>query len=305
MQRRIGILISGTLMSQTSGDSGEDQHFQHYTLKHHVVSWVSRNLFEHYTYTVRHGLLSGLKRKGGLGWVPEIFAGSIETAEIDFWRKLPLAGLTVYDVGAFEGLLAMFFASRAGRVICYEPNSRNYGRLLDNIKLNGFTNVLVRKSGVGEALQQIQLTWNPAMPGGASAETATAAHLQDTVSGAQVETIPVTTLDKDFEENGLPVPDLIKIDIEGWELQALKGARNLLRRFGPALYLEMHGETMADKKRKVEDIVQLLEEIGYPVIEHVETGQRVTRANCRIAVEGHLFCPRIPESRPRTSELGS
>lgn len=280
-------------MSQTRDNSTEDRHFQHYTLKHHVVSWISRKLFDGHTYTVRHGLLSGLKRKGGLGWVPGVFAKSIETPEIAFWRKFPLAGLTVYDVGSFEGLLALFFASRAKRVICYEPNTRNHTRLLDNIELNGFTNVRVMKSGVGETTQQIQLTWNPAMPGGASAEAITAVHLKDTVAGAQVETIPVTTLDKDAEEKGLPAPDLIKIDIEGWELQALKGATRLLRTFGPALYLEMHGETLAEKRRKVAEIVSFLEETGYRAIEHVETGQRVTAANCQIAIEGHLFCPKI------------
>jgi FkbM family methyltransferase len=281
-------------MSQTSSNPAEDQHFQHYTLKHHIVAWVSRTLFDRCTYKVQHGLLRGLKRKGGLGWIPQAFSNSLETPEIEFWRKLPLTGLTVYDVGSFEGLLALFFASRAKQVICYEPNSRNHGRLMENLALNGFTNVTVRKSGVGEAPQQIQLVWNPAMPGGASAETATATHLQDTVAGAQVETIPITTLDQDAEENGLPAPDLIKIDIEGWELQALRGARRLLRQFGPALYLEMHGETMAEKKRKVADIVRFLEEAGYQRIEHIETGQRVTAANSQIAVEGHLYCPRIP-----------
>ena len=283
-------------MSQTISDNAEDQHFQHYTLKHRIVSWVSRNLFEHYSYTVRHGLLRGLKRKGGLGWVPEVFSKSIETPEIEFWRKLPLDGLTVYDVGSFEGLLALFFASRAKQVICYEPNSRNHGCLTDNIALNGFTNVRVRKTGVGEAPQEIRLVWNPAMPGGASAEAATATHLQDTVSGAQAETIPITTLDKDVEEHGLPAPDFIKIDIEGWELQALRGARQLLSRYRPALFLEMHGETMAEKKRKVADIVRFLEENGYAEIEHVESGQRVTAANSQIAVEGHLYCPRVSGS---------
>ena len=283
-------------MSQTSGNEADERHFQHYSLKHFVVSWISRRIFESHTYTVRHGLLRGMKRKGGLGWIPEFLSGSIETAEIEFWRKLPLAGMTVYDVGSFEGLLALFFASRAKQVICYEPNSRNHQRLIDNLKLNGLTNVLVRKTGVGEAEEQIQLTWNPAMPGGASAEAVTASHLQKTVPGAQVETSPVTTLDADAEANSLPAPDLIKIDIEGWELQALRGAKHLLQTHRPALYLEMHGETMGEKKRKVTDIVHFLEETGYSVIEHVETGQRVTSANCLIAIKGHLFCPRITAS---------
>lgn len=283
-------------MPQTSTSNAEDQHFQHYTLKHRVVSWVSNNLFAHYTYTVRHGLLRGLKRKGGLGWVPEVFSKSLRTPELEFWRKLPLEGLTVYDVGSFEGLLALYFASRAKQVVCYEPNSRNHGYLTENMALNGFTNVRVRKTGVGEAPQEIQLVWNPEMPGGASAETATATHLQDTVSSVQVETIPITTLDKDAEENGLPAPDLIKIDIEGWELQALRGARRILQQFRPSLYLEMHGETMVEKKRKVAEIVEFLEQAGYPAIEHIETGQRVTSANSTIAVEGHLYCPRVSGS---------
>jgi FkbM family methyltransferase len=283
-------------MPPTQATSEEDRHFTHYTIRHYVVSWVSQNLFERYTYTVRHGLLRGLKRKGGLGWVPQVFSRSIETPELEFWRKLPLTGLTVYDVGSFEGLLALFFASKAKQVICYEPNSRNHARLLDNIELNGFKNVTVRKTGVGETVQQIDLIWNPAMPGGASAESATAEHLHNTVAGAQVETIPVTTLDRDVEENRLAPPDLIKIDIEGWELQALRGATSLLRQFGPAIYLEMHGETMAEKKRKVADIVRFLEEKGYSRIEHVETGQLVTSSNSQIAVEGHLYCPRLSGS---------
>lgn len=281
-------------MSQSSAGSPDEQHFRHYTLKHHLVSWVSRHLFENYTYTVRHGLIAGLKRKGGLGWVPQVFSESLETAEIDFWKRLPLAGLTVYDVGAFEGLLALHFARHARQVICYEPNSRNHARLLENLRLNGFNNVLVRKTGVGETEQQIQLVWNPAMPGGASAEQITAGHLRESVASAKVETIPVTTLDADAERAGLAPPDLIKIDIEGWELEALKGARRLLNRYRPALFLEMHGETMAEKKRKVAAIVAFLEDAGYRLIEHVETGQRVTAANSHVAVEGHLYCPHLP-----------
>ena len=47
----------------------EDLPFRHYTLKHRLIAWISTRLFDTTTYTVRHGLPKGVKRKGGLGWV--------------------------------------------------------------------------------------------------------------------------------------------------------------------------------------------------------------------------------------------
>ena len=104
-------------------DLNEDVAFRHYTLKHRVVAWISLHLFDTVTYTVHHGLLKGMKRKGGLGWAPKMFSPGIETAEHRFWSGLDLSGMTVYDIGAFHGLLTLFFASRAseiGRASCRE-----------------------------------------------------------------------------------------------------------------------------------------------------------------------------------------
>jgi FkbM family methyltransferase len=263
----------------------EDQPFQHYTARHRAVSWVSRNLFDRCTYTVRHGLLRGMRRRGGLGWTPRWVAGATETAEDRFWRNLPLDGLVVYDVGAFEGLLTLFFASRAKQVVCFEPNSRNRRRLKTNLELNGLHNVVVRDVGIGETPQEVEMSWDPTMPGGASVAS------RNNAAKADMEKIRITTLDAEIHERGFPVPNLIKIDIEGWELQALRGAPETLTRHRPALYLEMHGDTMAEKKSKVAGIVAFLEEIGYPRIEHVETASQITSANSAAAAEGHLYCP--------------
>ena len=67
------------------------------------------------------------------------------TAEEQFWCGLNLSGLTVYDVGAFHGLLTLFFASRGKTVVCFEPNTQNHKRLMENLMLNGIRNVEVRK----------------------------------------------------------------------------------------------------------------------------------------------------------------
>lgn len=271
-------------------DLKDDLAFRHYTLRHRLTAWISRHLFDTVTYTVRHGLLRGMKRKGGLGWVPALLSSGIMTAEQQFWCDLNLSGMTVYDIGAFHGLLTLFFASRAKAVLCFEPNTENHKRLMENLKLNGIKNVEVRKVGVGSRRETRRMVGSPLMPGGASVDEKTAEELLRTGAGTVVEEIPIVTLDAEIPQAGLPAPDFIKIDIEGWELEALRGARNTLELHKPALFLEMHGETLREKRRKVAEIVTFLWEINYRHIRHIETGTTITRENTSIAMEGHLYC---------------
>src|ERR1700691_2924498 len=83
----------------------------------------------------------GMKRKGGLGWIPAMFSPGIMKAEQEFSCDLDLSGMTVYDIGAFHGLLTLFFASRAKTVVCFESNTQNYKRLMEDLILNGIKNV--------------------------------------------------------------------------------------------------------------------------------------------------------------------
>lgn len=63
-------------------------------------------------YTVRRGLARGLRREGGLGFVPEwLFPTTEEDIQL---RRLSLDGKTIYDVGGFEGVFALFFFPGSG-----------------------------------------------------------------------------------------------------------------------------------------------------------------------------------------------
>jgi len=267
----------------------EDRPFQHYTLGHRFRAWVSQHLFDQVTYTVRHGLLTGMRRRGGLGWIPQVLVGGAESKEVGFFRRLDLSGLVVYDVGAFQGLMTLHFARRAGSVVCFEPNTRNRARLVENLTLNGLTNVTVRSCGLGSRERKHTMAFLPLMPGGGSLDEETVAHLKLN-SATALEEIEVTTLDLERRREHLPPPDFIKIDIEGYELEALHGARETLVGSHPALYLEMHGETIAEKRRKVVAIVEHLVDLGYRTIEHVESGAPINSANSSQAMEGHLYC---------------
>jgi FkbM family methyltransferase len=252
-----------------------------YSLKHKAISWVSKNLFDDVTYTVRNGLNKGLRRRGGLGWVP--FESS-NTPEFQFWKALDLRGQVVYDIGAFHGLLTLYFARNAKQVTAWEPNSHNRRRLAENLKLNSFSNVTVRPYGLSSRSMQAQMSFDSLVPGTASVDTGLA-------RGGEYETIELRTLD---QEQGLEPPSLIKIDVEGFELEVLKGASRTLtsatsadRR--PRLFLEMHGVDQADKRKRVRAIVEHLWELGYRDILHIESRTRIAPENTEIAAQGHLY----------------
>lgn len=118
----------------------------------------------------------------------------------------------------------------------------------------------------------------------------TAAALERSGVGTFVEEISLVALDEEIPQAGLPTPDFIKIDIEGWEMEALRGARQTLQQHKPALFLEMHGETIREKKQKVAAIVEFLWELGYRRILHIETGTPIRPENTAAAMEGHLYC---------------
>jgi len=252
------------------------------TLKHRITAFVSTKFCDGLTYTVRHGLLTGMRRRGGLGWIP---TAHTDTPEEAFWRALDLRDKVIYDVGAFHGLLSLWFARTARQVISFEPTAANRKRLLENLRLNQIENVTVRPYGLASADAEVELVYSPLMPGGATAAPTLAESIRSDPK-ATIETIIVKRLD---DENA-PVPDLIKVDVEGLELEVLQGAAETLRRHKPALYLEMHGETMADKRRKVTDIVAYLTASGYTNIRHIESASAITPANAERAAEGHLYC---------------
>lgn len=267
----------------------DDQPFQHYTWKHHVVAWVSQNLFGSVVYTSRQGLLTGMKRKGGLGWVPRWASAAADTAEERFWRNLDVSGKTVYDVGAFHGVVTLFLSRTARQVVSYEPNSTNRARFMENLKLNGVENVRIRPFGLGAQSQVARMVYSPLMTGGATLDGNIGAHVLE-ASDAKAEDIQITTLDDDIQQEKLPPPEFIKVDVEGWELEVLKGGTRTLQSARPDLFLEMHGDTMNEKRRKVAELVSFLTEQGYTSIVHVESGAMISPANSAAAAEGHLYC---------------
>lgn len=239
-------------------------------------------------YTVRHGLARGLRRRGGLGFVPQLAALS---AEERFLQQLTFEGETVFDVGGYEGIFTLFFARRVGprgHVVTFEPNPCNFARIVENVRLNGFSQVLVRQLAVGSAPGRASLVFPADETARGSLETQIADQIRQEQGVVTVD-VELDTLDRQVAA-GLPEPDFVKLDVEGFELDVLHGMRGLLERRHPRLYIEIHGADVPRKLANVTAVVGVLWAAGYHVL-HVETNTQLQRPEqLPLGIRGHLYC---------------
>ena len=152
-------------------------------------------------------------------------------------------GMTVYDVGANVGFLSVIAArlvGPAGRVVCFEPLPDNARQIEYNARLNGFAHVAVRAEALGAAdgTARFLLSAEPTWGALASASPKVNGQVNEAA-------VPVRRLDGAVADAGLPLPEVIKIDVEGAEADVLAGAAATLGEARPILMIELHGTNAA------------------------------------------------------------
>lgn len=202
------------------------------------------------------GGLSGLSLYLDLSQEKDYWLGTYEPDLQRTIQELVQPGQTAYDVGANVGYVSLLLARRVGRqgtVIAFEPFPANVERLKQNLFAHAeLAHMEVVAAAVVETTQTVSFLV------GASDDTgrviASAAEVP--LPGNQLAVRGVA-LDELVFEQGYPPPQVVKIDIEGGEVAALRGMRRLLRQVRPLLLLETHTQACA------EAAWQLLSEAGY------------------------------------------
>lgn len=171
------------------------------------------------------------------------------------FRAAVRPGVTVLDVGANVGAYTLMFATWAGengRVFAFEPAPDACEGLRTHVAMNGLdARVTIIEAAAASAVGQAAFGVHPS--GGSSSLASAGAAAMPTI------TVATETIDHVCRTHGL-LPAVIKIDVEGAELEVLKGARNTLALPGLHAFVEFHpaawrqaGITRADIERELEE----------------------------------------------------
>lgn len=168
------------------------------------------------------------------------YAVGTEAGAPRFFAKVLRPGATVYDVGSNKGQMALIFAALvgpSGRVLAFEPAPAEYASLVRNLRLNALGYVRSIEAAASDGRGELAFAYTPERPTEGKLRDVEPSFINTTTSGSfLVETVP---LDEMLREE--PVPDLIKIDVEGGAAAVLRGARRIVEEVGPGIYVELHG----------------------------------------------------------------
>lgn len=168
-------------------------------------------------------------------------------------------GEVIFDIGANIGSTAMHFATCANNTTVYgfEPDAHNFKIATNNIKLNKLDNIKLYNFGLGDKKMQSKLYIKDDNNRGMNRI------LNESKNEMQYSVIEITTLDDVVEEIKPPHIDVIKIDVEGFEMKVLEGAKNTLVKFKPKLFLETNNSLLANHQSSISEVVQFLAALNY------------------------------------------
>ncbi|WP_414550955.1 FkbM family methyltransferase [Anabaena sp. CCY 0017] len=164
------------------------------------------------------------------------------------------------DVGANFGLHTLYAAKlleHQGQVFAFEPVISNLKLLQRNITLNSLNQrVTIVSKAVSNSRQKSISFYLPSKD-----MTVTASLNQTSDNSLEIE-VENTRLDDYWQAVDLAIK-LIKIDVEGAELEVLRGAENILKKWHPVLVIEVHGFALPEFGSSVNELRNFLSNLGY------------------------------------------
>jgi len=218
--------------------------------------WLDKNMHRYIfnninvwgTETLSIGSLKiKMKSRGDDGIVDAIyFTGSQygEYEEINLFKSLAQHARVVLDIGANTGLYSIVsqLKNPQAEIYAFEPYAINMKRLKNNAALNGLSekiHFVEKVLGDSQASVDFAVPESEQISDVLSADVEFTEQFSDGKKNFTTEKIPQVTLDSFINERQIESVDLMKIDVENYELSVLRGALDTLKKYKPVILIEI------------------------------------------------------------------
>jgi FkbM family methyltransferase len=228
--------------------------------------------------------------------------GEFESGELNFVQQFLRPGMVVLDIGANHGLYTLLASKRvgpAGKVIAFEPSQRERKALRIHLTLNRCHNAIIRDLALGNESGERELYVVEERAAGCNSLRPPAVDAKTTLASVQVARLDDVLLGEKINR-----VDFIKLDVEGAELDVLKGALGLLRSVPrPVILVEVYDIRTAPWGYKAREIVEFLGQNRYRWFELLADGCVRPIAPNLEAYDANLVA--IPEESPSLATRNS
>ena len=183
-----------------------------------------------------------------------------EAENYKFLKKYLTPGMDVIDIGAHLGLFSTFcskLTNKTGNIICFEPTPGTFAVLTETLRLNHCNNVTAIQAAVSD--KNGTATFYVSHTAGCNSNSLLKNRSDKELSAYEVKLVTIDSITSDYSLK----PSLIKIDVEGAELDALKGGIETFNKFKPVLILGLHPDFIKLKGDSLETIWDLLQKNHY------------------------------------------
>jgi FkbM family methyltransferase len=191
---------------------------------------------------------------------PHFALGTYEPALQDAIAANLKPGDVFYDIGANIGFFSLIAARRvgpSGQVYAFEPVPANAAAIERSAHLNGFAQIDVFGEAVGARSRRGELCLAHHIGGATLDSVGVPPDFRGRIE------VDIVSIDEVRAPRGLRPANLVKIDVEGAELQALEGMTAMLREDRPLIIYEVDDETRAGMQQKLDAIAAFLQTFSY------------------------------------------
>lgn len=207
------------------------------------------------------GIGAGLKFNGGSG-NPDFALGKYELPLQEALASHLKPGGVFYDIGANIGFFSIIGAKlvgTTGKVYAFEPAPDNAAKIRHNARLNNFSQITVIEKAVSGSMGEGQFLLTENIGG----HTLASADRPPDVRGSM--TVDLVSIDELIARGELTPPTLVKIDVEGAELDVLQGMKQTLAQYQPLVVYEIDAKQEEAFKRKQQAVADFWQSQSYQI----------------------------------------